>query len=238
LGHGRVAAIVPAAGHGVRMGGKKQFLLLQGVPILVRTLRQLAACRDVDDLYVAAPQEDVPEMETLLAANPVGKAVSVIAGGERRQDSVENCLRALPADTSLVAVHDAVRPFATPELISSVLAEAARSGAAIPGVLCVDTVKQVQRTRITATIPRERIVLAQTPQAFHYAILRRAFDKAREDSFLGTDEASLVEHLGLDVVVVAGSQRNIKITTPADLRLAEFYLQNDPAETKPEKVRA
>ena len=153
----------------------------------------------------------------------------MVAGGSRRQDSVENCLRAVGSDTELVAVHDAVRPFVTRALIAAVLAEAARSGAAILGILSVDTVKQVRQTRIIGTIPREHIVLAQTPQVFRCSILREAFAKAREDNFQGTDEASLVEHLGLEVTVVPGSVRNIKITTPADLELAQFYLEQERA---------
>jgi 2-C-methyl-D-erythritol 4-phosphate cytidylyltransferase len=124
-------------------------------------------------------------------------------------------------------VHDAVRPFVTPVLISSVIQEAFRSGASILGILTVDTVKQVERNRILGTIPRERIILAQTPQVFRYGTLMQAFEKAREDGFQGTDEASLVEHLGVEVTVVTGSDRNIKITKPADLDLARFLLQQE-----------
>ena len=230
MSHGKVAAIIPAAGQGVRMGlQKKQFLKLDGIPIFILTLRKLAACPDVTELFLACPVDDIAEIETMLSAAGLPKNVTVVAGGSRRQDSVENCLRSLASDTDLVAVHDAVRPFVTPALISAVIQEAARSGAAILGVLSVDTVKQVHQTRITGTIPRERIVLAQTPQVFRYTILQQAFAKAREDSFFGTDEASLVEHLGLDVTVVPGSARNIKITTPADLELARFFLEQERA---------
>jgi len=126
-----------------------------------------------------------------------------------------------------VAVHDAVRPFVSPALISEVVSEAARTGASILGIPSVDTVKQVERTRIVGTVPRERIVLAQTPQVFRYDILKRAFDQAREDGFQGTDEAALVEHLGLEVTVVRGSDQNIKITKPSDLELARFYLEQE-----------
>jgi 2-C-methyl-D-erythritol 4-phosphate cytidylyltransferase len=140
---------------------------------------------------------------------------------------VENCLRAVPPDTDLVAVHDAVRPFVSPALISAVIQEAAQTGAGILGILTVDTVKQVAHNRILGTIPRERVILAQTPQVFRYDILKRAYDKAREDEFHGTDEASLVEHLGVDVTVVRGSDSNIKITKPADLELARFLLEQE-----------
>jgi 2-C-methyl-D-erythritol 4-phosphate cytidylyltransferase len=223
-----VAAIIPAAGQGVRMGfSKKQLLRLDGDPILVRTVRKFAACPAVSSIWIAAPGEDLDEIRRLFGQEKLGKGVHIVAGGARRQDSVENCLRALPPDTDLVAVHDAVRPFVTPEQIAAVVEAASEKGAAILGVLTVDTVKQVARTRIIGTIPRDRIVLAQTPQVFRFEILRRAFDKALEEGFSGTDESSLVEHLGAEVTVVPGSDRNIKITKPSDLDLARFYLEQE-----------
>ena len=229
MSHGRVATIIPAAGQGVRMGGKKQFLKLDGIPIFIHTLRKFAACPEVSEIFMAAPAEDISAIEETLRAERLSKEVMVVAGGNRRQDSVENCLGVLSRDTDLVAVHDAVRPFVTVALICAVIEEAARTGASILGILSVDTVKQVQQTRIVGTIPRERIVLAQTPQVFRYELLKQAFAKAREENFIGTDEASLVEHLGHEVTVVPGSERNIKITTPADLELARFYLEQERA---------
>jgi len=229
VSHGRVATIIPAAGQGVRMGGKKQFLKLDGIPIFIHTLRKFAACPEVSEIFMAAPAEDISAIEETLRAERLSKEVMVVAGGNRRQDSVENCLGVLSRDTDLVAVHDAVRPFVTVALICAVIEEAARTGASILGILSVDTVKQVQQTRIVGTIPRERIVLAQTPQVFRYELLKQAFAKAREENFIGTDEASLVEHLGHEVTVVPGSERNIKITTPADLELARFYLEQERA---------
>ena len=225
---GKVVAIIPAAGQGVRMGShKKPFLKLDGIPILIHTLRKFVDCPEVSEIFLAAPPGDMDHMREMLGAGAVEKKVTVVLGGNRRQDSVENCLRAAPSDTDLVAVHDAVRPFVTPVLISSVIQEAFRSGASILGILTVDTVKQVERNRILGTIPRERIILAQTPQVFRYGTLMQAFEKAREDGFQGTDEASLVEHLGVEVTVVTGSDRNIKITKPADLDLARFLLQQE-----------
>ncbi len=224
----KVAAIIPAAGMGVRMGSyKKQFLKLDGVPILIHTLRKFVACPEVTEIFLATPPDDIGHMQEMLASESLGKKATVVAGGNRRQDSVENCLRVVPPNTDLVAVHDAVRPFVSPALISAVIQEAAQSGASILGILTVDTVKQVARNRILGTIPRERIILAQTPQVFRYEILKRAFEKAREDEFQGTDEASLVEHLGLEVTVVRGSDSNIKITKPADLELARFFLEQE-----------
>ena len=228
MSKGNVAAIIPAAGQGVRMGfSKKQLLRLDGVPILVHTVRKFAATPAVGSIWIAAPPEDLAEIRKIMDEENFGKSVHVIAGGARRQDSVENCLRALPPGTDLVAVHDAVRPFVTPQQIAAAIEAAAESGAAILGVLTVDTVKQVARTRIIGTIPRDRIVLAQTPQIFRFEILRQAFDKAREEGFSATDESSLVEHLGVEVTVVPGSDRNIKITKPADLDLARFYLEQE-----------
>ena len=227
----KVVAIIPAAGQGVRMGhNKKQFLKLAGVPIFLHTLRRFAACPQIAEIILACPAGDVAAVEKSLPAEALEKKVTVVPGGDRRQDSVESGFRALPNDTELVAVHDAVRPLVTPALISAVIQEAARTGAAILGILSVDTVKQVERTRILGTIPRERIVLAQTPQVFRYDILRQAYAKAHEDQFVGTDEASLVEHLGAEVTVVPGSERNIKITKPSDLELAQFYLAQEQAE--------
>jgi len=224
----KVAAILPAAGQGVRMGfHKKQLLRLDGVPILVHTLRKFAACPAITEIWIAAPAEDLAEIREIVNRENLARDVRVVAGGARRQDSVENCLRTLPPDTDLVAVHDAVRPFVTPEQIAAVIEAASKTGAAILGILSVDTVKQVTRTRILGTIPRDRIVLAQTPQVFRFDILLRAFDKSREEGFLATDESSLVEHLGAEVTVVPGSDRNIKITKPADLELARFYLEQE-----------
>ncbi len=206
---------------------KKQFLQLDGVPILIHTLRKFAACPEVTAIFVAAPRQDHAAIQKMLATENLGKAVTVVDGGNRRQDSVENCLRAVPPDTDLVAVHDAVRPFVSPALISAVIREASQSGASILGILTVDTVKQVERNRIQGTIPRDRIILAQTPQVFRYEILKQAYEKARAEDFQATDEASLVEHLGCEVTVVKGSDSNIKITTPADVELARFYLEQE-----------
>ncbi len=231
--YGKVIAIIPAAGLGVRMGHtRKQFLRLDGEPILTLTLRKFDACGDVDAIYLAAREEDQEAIAEMVNLAKIRKQITIVKGGDSRQQSVENALRALPTDTTLVAIHDAVRPFVSVSEISSVIAEAARTKASILGVLCVDTVKQVERSRITATIPRERIVLAQTPQVFHYRLLMDAFDSARSDQYTGTDEASLVERLGAEVTVVVGSPRNIKITAPPDLELARFYLDQERAATK------
>jgi 2-C-methyl-D-erythritol 4-phosphate cytidylyltransferase len=161
--------------------------------------------------------------------------VRVVEGGNSRQQSVENALRSLGPETDLVAVHDAVRPFIDLEIIHRAFDEAAESGAAIVGLPAVDTVKQVNRgtgkTRVRTTLPRDKLVLAQTPQVFRYELLVRAYEAARRDGFIGTDESSLVERLeAVEVTVVLGSDRNIKITRPADMELARLFLHEDAAK--------
>ncbi len=233
-----VAAIVPAAGLGTRMGAEtpKQFLELDGVPLLVFTLRRLAESPQLTEFLVAVRTEDVAAVERLLAQESFGRPVRVVCGGETRQASVASALEQVPREAELVLVHDAVRPLITREQVERVIAEAHTCGAAILGVPAVDTIKEVRRTSlpedvalITATIPRERIVLAQTPQVFRTALLQEAFARARQDGFVGSDEAVLVERLGYEVHVVLGSERNLKITRRADMELARFYLELERA---------
>jgi 2-C-methyl-D-erythritol 4-phosphate cytidylyltransferase len=238
----RVAVILPAAGLGTRMGkasaertgtSRKQFMLLEGSPILLHTVRKFAASSRVNDIVVAVRPEDTEWVSDLLATEFPQQKVRVVAGGNSRQQSVENALASLGPETDLVAVHDAVRPFIDLETIHKVFDEAAETGAAIVGVPAVDTVKQVSRgtgkARIRATLPREKLVLAQTPQVFRYELLKQAFDSAQQDGFVGTDEASLVERLDHEVTVVMGSDRNIKITKPGDMELARLFLQEQTA---------
>ena len=213
---------------------RKQFMLLEGSPILVHTVRRFVSSARVDEIVVAVRREDLDWVTELLAREAGGKRVRVVEGGNSRQESVENGLRALDADTTLVAVHDAVRPFIDLETIEKVIDEAAETGAAIVGIVPVDTVKQVTRAqtskaKIRATLPREKLVLAQTPQVFRYELLVRAFEVARQDGFTGTDESSLVERLETDVSVVLGSDRNIKITKPSDMDLARVFLDEETA---------
>lgn len=225
-----VSVILPAAGFGTRMGGgsRKQFLQLDGVPVLVRTIRKFAAAPAVGEIVVAVRPEDQAAVEEMLAKETVGKPVRIVQGGISRQESVENALRTLSAAVELVAVHDAVRPFVDVETIEKVIAEAARTGAAIVGIVPVDTVKQVHLHKIRATIPRERLILTQTPQVFRRDLLVEAFARARADQFTGTDESSLVERLDqVEVSVIPGSDRNIKITKPHDLKLAELFLSEE-----------
>jgi 2-C-methyl-D-erythritol 4-phosphate cytidylyltransferase len=204
---------------------RKQFMLLDGAPILIHTLRKFLASARIDEIVVALRPEDQQWFGGEIDREKPSKPVRLAPGGEYRQDSVRSGLAHVSPDVDLVAVHDAVRPFVSVELIDKVIQAAAASGAAILGIPPVDTVKQVHRTTIRSTLPRERIVLAQTPQVFRVDLLRRACEQAVRDGFVGTDEASLVEHLDVDVTVVLGSDRNIKITRPGDMALARLFLE-------------
>lgn len=213
----------------VGKGPSKQFTELHGVPILVHTLRKFAASPQVTEIYVALRKAEADSFRPRLEKEVLGKKVHLVEGGEHRQQSVANALAAVKAaPDDIILVHDAVRPLVDEEIIHNVVQGAEKHGAAIAGVPAVDTVKQVERSAenaiITATVPRERVVLAQTPQGFRFSVLKKAFDEAAADGFVGTDEASLVERSGHAVAVVMGSTRNLKITTPADLELAEFYM--------------
>jgi 2-C-methyl-D-erythritol 4-phosphate cytidylyltransferase len=224
-----VLGIIAAAGTGVRMGSgtPKQFLALEGVPIFVHTLRKFSSSEVIDEIYVAVRPEDVERARQDLEREHFSKPVRLVNGGPSRQETVARALAHARPGTKLVVVHDAVRPFVELEMIRRVTEAAREEGGAILGILSVDTVKQVERQTIVGTIPRERIALAQTPQAFRYAILREAFDRAAADGFNGSDEASLVERLGYPVTVLLGSDRNIKITKPSDLPLARLYIAQE-----------
>lgn len=235
----KVYSIIPAAGLGTRMAaGKagapsKQFFELAGQPILIHTLRRFAECSQVTRMFVALRQNEIEGFQQLLQREDFATRVELVEGGENRQQSVANAmarLEPLAKPEDIVLVHDGVRPFINTELINGIIAAVLKHGAAISGIPAVDTIKQVDRTAdgaiITSTIPRERIVMAQTPQGFRYDLLKKAFDEAAADSFTGTDEASLVERSGNTVAVVMGSTRNIKITTPADMELAELFAKS------------
>jgi 2-C-methyl-D-erythritol 4-phosphate cytidylyltransferase len=233
----KVTVILPAAGLGTRMGrsvpekagtSRKQFMLLDGSPILLHTIRKFAATPAVSEIVVALRGDDMEWVRELLSVEKFDKTVRLVEGGDSRQESVEHALATLDPATELVAVHDAVRPFIEPSVLEKVFAEAEESGAAIVGIVPVDTVKQVHRNKIRQTIPRDRLILAQTPQVFRFDLLKSAFAKAREDNFAGTDESSLVERLDqVEVSVVPGSDRNLKITKPSDMDLARLFLAEE-----------
>jgi 2-C-methyl-D-erythritol 4-phosphate cytidylyltransferase len=231
-----ITAILPAAGLGTRMGAEtpKQFLELDGVSIVMLSLRRIASCELVTEIIVATRGDGVAWLEEQIRREKFKQSVRVVRGGNSRQESVARALEHVGSDTELVLVHDAVRPFVTQEQIVLVIEEARRCHAAILGIPAMDTVKEVKRASlpedvalITATIPRERVVLAQTPQVFATKLLKEAFARAATDEVSTSDEAGLVERIGHDVHVVLGSERNIKITKPTDMNLAKFYLERE-----------
>lgn len=243
----KVVVIIPAAGLGTRMAPmpnaidakskkshpSKQFTELAGTPILIHTLRKFAAVDEVTEIWIALRDNEIEGFRERLAREAkdvLKKKVEIVAGGEHRQQSVENALNAISAaPDDVVLVHDAVRPLVTTEIIHDVIEAAKKYGAAIAGLPAIDTVKQVERTSegaiIKTTIPRAGVVLAQTPQGFRYDVIKKVFDEAAADGFMGTDEASLAERSGHEVAVVMGSPKNLKITSPGDMELAEFYLR-------------
>lgn len=240
----KVFVIIPAAGLGTRMAPvsaakdakhpSKQFTELAGTPILIHTLRKFAAIDQISEIWLALRENEIEAFRDRLkkeATDVLKKKIEFVVGGEHRQQSVEHALNAIKAaPDDVVLVHDAVRPLVTPEIIHDVIEAAKKYGAAIAGLPAVDTVKQVERTAegaiIKTTIPRAGVVLAQTPQGFRYEVIKKVFDEASADGFMGTDEASLAERSGHEVAVVMGSPKNIKITNPGDMELAEFYLKH------------
>ncbi|MCI0661442.1 MAG: 2-C-methyl-D-erythritol 4-phosphate cytidylyltransferase [Acidobacteria bacterium] len=225
-------AIIPAAGKGLRFGGEtpKQFTKIAGAPLIIHTLRAFDLCPEIDTLVIALRPEDVDTFNSQLASSTMRKEVCLVDGGGHRPDSILNALDAIKDwHPELVAVHDAVRPLITPQMISIVLARARESGAAILALPATDTIKEVEHGMIRRTIDRKRIYRAQTPQAFRYDLLLKANTEARNAGLLSpdiTDDSLLVERLGIPVAIVEGDPENIKITTPADLILAERILEH------------
>ncbi len=215
----------------------KQFLTIGGVPVLVHCLRTFVEIGRVEQVLVAVRAAEMERVTELVGRFGLDGKVKVVEGGEHRQGSVANALAALNcAEDDVVLVHDAVRPLIDAATIERTIDAVEKHGAAIVGMPAVDTIKQVERTAdgaiVSSTIPRERVVLAQTPQGARFGVLRRAFEEAAADGFAGTDEASLLERAGVQVAVVAGSARNFKITQPGDLELAEFYLGRATADKR------
>ncbi len=234
----RVCVILPAAGLGTRMAvgpdkpsAAKQYLTLGGVPVVVHSLRAFLAVPRVREVLLAVRAPEMERARELLAEYALGDKVRVVEGGEHRQGSVANALAQLRCEKEdVVLVHDAVRPLIDPATIERTIDAIERHGAAIVAMPAVDTIKQVERTAdgaiVFSTVPRERVVHAQTPQGARFELLQRAFSEAEADGFAGTDESGLLERAGIEVHVVPGSARNFKITQPGDLDLAEFYLRH------------
>jgi len=220
-------AIIAAAGQGSRMGGKraKQFLELAGRPIIIHTIQAFEACEAIQEIIVVLPPADVRGFSAIARPYNLGKVRAVVPGGVTRASSVLHGLQALERqDKDIVAVHDGSRPLVTTAEITRTVQAAEVSGAAILAAPIVDTVKEVRDGVVTATVPRNDLRRALTPQCFRYEILRQAYEQVDELDATLTDESSLVERLGMPVTVIEGSSRNIKVTRPEDLVIAEALL--------------
>ncbi len=225
----KVTAIIPAGGYGRRMnaGIHKQLIEIEGKPILIHTLEKFQNCDCIDAIIIATAPEIFIEVENLVKKFGINKVVEVTIGGNERQDSVYNALQMMVYHhTEIVVVHDAVRPFITCEKICEVISACKETGAAILAVKPKETVKLDSGNGfVEKTLDRNSLWLVQTPQAFYYTILQQAYKKAYADSFYGTDDASLVERLGVKVKIVEGLYENIKITTPEDIEFAKMFLK-------------
>lgn len=223
-----IVAIIAAAGAGKRMGSdrNKVFLHLGGKPILCRSCLALAACGEVDELIIAASPDEVDEIASIVKENPPGLPWQVIAGGKERQYSIANALMVVPPQAEFILVHDAARPLVQPEEVKKVIVAAREYHAAGIAVPVKDTIKEIDDLQFAvATPPRDLLWAIQTPQGFNASLLRRAYREAEADGFLGTDDASLIERLGIKVKLVHGHYSNIKITTPSDLAIGEALLR-------------
>jgi 2-C-methyl-D-erythritol 4-phosphate cytidylyltransferase len=210
----------------------KQMIELAGVPLLVHTLRRFEECASVDQVILVLQPDLTTEMLGLASRHNLTKIARIVAGGPERQDSVYRGLQVIDSTTAgIVAIHDAVRPFVRPDQISSVIDRALQKGAALLAVPAIDTIKQLKSGRVYRTLDRRAIYHAQTPQAFHYELIRDAYQRAIKDGFTATDDSQLVERIGHRVSVVEGSHLNIKITRPFDLKLAQVIHSEFSVET-------
>jgi len=217
----RTSAIIVAAGTGKRFGEPKQFAYLRGKPVLEWTLERFEAHAEVNALVLVLPDEE--DLKHYRMRYP--KIVDIVRGGERRQDSVWQGFRLIsPSAPEVVLVHDGARPLVSADLISRVIAAALADGAAVPVLPLEETIKEVREGRIAGTVDRTFLARAQTPQGFRYDVLKKVLDAARRDRFYGTDEAALAERVGIRVTAVPGDPRNIKITTPVDIKISEALL--------------
>jgi 2-C-methyl-D-erythritol 4-phosphate cytidylyltransferase len=222
------AAILPAAGQGIRMqfGRPKALIPLLRRPMLAWTLQTVLQSDLFSEVFVACPPGDEQSFSKVLPPVPGGAPTRFVAGGETRQESVQNCLDMVSADCELVAIHDGARPLVTQAILRDTLQKAAETGAALAAVASKDTVKECdERGVVVRTLARERLRLVQTPQCFRLEHLKKAFEAARSEGFSATDDAAIVERLGVEVHIVTGSYENIKVTTPEDILICEEILR-------------
>jgi 2-C-methyl-D-erythritol 4-phosphate cytidylyltransferase / 2-C-methyl-D-erythritol 2,4-cyclodiphosphate synthase len=226
----RTIAIIPAGGSGKRLKSDlaKQYLLLAGSPILVHTLLVFQKAAIIDEIILVVPEHDIEFVrEEFVKKQNLSKVTKIVTGGAERQDSVRSGLAAVNDQADIVLVHDAVRPFVTEKMINEVVIAARKDQVASIGVKAKDTIKETKDDgRVVKTLPRHNLWLTQTPQAFQFAVLQKAYDAAGRDNYYGTDDASLVERIGIKVKMIAGSYGNIKITTSEDLVIAKALLKS------------
>jgi 2-C-methyl-D-erythritol 4-phosphate cytidylyltransferase len=221
-------AVILAGGQGTRIEGKlpKQFLNLGDRPILAHCVQRFESCEMVDQIILVVPQDYLGYCsEAIVDEYDFRKVKKIVCGGKERQDSVYLGLKACPKSTSVVAIHDGVRPFVSPQKISESIGLCEEKRAVILAVPAKDTVKRVDGDSVVTTLDRKKLWLVQTPQVFEYSLILDAYERAIEDEFVGTDDAVLVERLGHRVTVVEGEYRNIKITTAEDMGTAEKIIQ-------------
>lgn len=224
----KVTAIIVAAGKSKRLKDKvpKQFIEIEGKPLLCHTLEIFEKCDEIDEILLVVPEDWLTYCSTeVVDKYGFRKINKVIAGGEKRQDSVYKGLSAIPGDTSIVVIHDGVRPLVESSKIIESIKMCKECKAVILAVPVKETVKRIEDGSVVTTLNRERLWIAQTPQTFEYKTLLNAYEKAKSDGFVGTDDASLVERLGIEVKILESDYDNIKITTPEDLVLVEEYLR-------------
>ncbi len=230
-----ISAIIVAAGKGRRMKTAlpKQYLMLGGMTVLSRTLLSVDACPEIDDIRLVVPESDMKYCrETVLKPIQLRASVSLIAGGVSRQESVYNGLSALTHDDGIVLIHDGVRPFVGIDDIRRSIRAAQRHGTGIPGRPVSDTLKLADdQGNVIRTVDRSRLWRVQTPQAFACRLIKDAHEQAKLDGFTGTDDASLLERLGMTVHLIPGSIFNIKITGPDDMEMAEALLSCLPRDS-------
>lgn len=223
-----ISAILVAAGKGLRMksGVRKQYMLLAGQPIIAHTIKVFDACSLIDTICLVLPETDIPFFEQRILPDISLKTTLILSpGGDHRQASVYKGLLKINDPGGIVLIHDGVRPFVTPELITACIEETGKTGACIPAVRTSDTLKRVdQFEKIINTVKRDDIVMAQTPQAFSFDLIRHAHERCLKDGVSVTDDASIAEYTGVSVKVIQGLKENIKITTPEDLKLAQALL--------------
>lgn len=228
-----VSVIIPSAGSGRRMFSeeKKQFIHIKGKALIIRTLEKFQDHPGVNEIIVVTAQEDIPKMEALINSHQLTKVATVVAGGRERQDSISNGLAHVSKASEIVMVHDGARPFVSQSNISESIKYASTNQAVILAVPVKDTIKVCLNQRVEKTLDRDSLWQVQTPQTFDRYLLEKAYDYGKKTGFKGTDDASLVEHLGEQVVTIMGSYDNIKITTRDDLHVGEQMIKKQETKT-------